>query len=359
MGIRSENLVTNALFHQEEKLFLHDREVEVLSKSYILSALTQSASQYLKEQWWLYQRDEGESFDHFLQLLFKKYLSSVLFLKPFLKEETSFKELSKRAKNLESLILEEVLLRTQDEQKKFLSFSLLSMKELFLKEERDQVGSCQSEGHKGLELYRTFDGLDVIFDLNYQLDRDMEITQVKERLYEKAGVGVQSGYSTILLALAYLEEKYGLAGKKIVDLGSGYGRVGLVSALYCEEMDFIGYEYVGHRVDVSNRAVRNLKLQESLSFITQDLSLTGFKIPKADVFYLYDPFTEETYQSVLKQIVEMSHNQRVIVVTKGNAREWLVRVSQEQNWSPPVFIDEGNLCIFDSKLLKVNSTSSS
>ncbi|MEC7277105.1 MAG: hypothetical protein VXV96_12360 [Bdellovibrionota bacterium] len=110
MGIRPENLVTSAIFHQEEKLFIHDREIEVLSKAYILSALTQSASQYLKEQWWLYQRDEGESFDHFLQLLFKEYLSSVLFLKTFLKEETSFKELSKRAQNLESLILEEILL---------------------------------------------------------------------------------------------------------------------------------------------------------------------------------------------------------------------------------------------------------
>lgn len=359
MGIISENLVTNAIFRPGDKVSLHDKEIEVLSKAYILSALTQSASQYLKEQWWLYQRDGGESFDHFLPLLFKEYLSSVHFLQPFLKEDTSFKELSKRSRDLEGLILEEVLLRTQGEQKKFLSFSLLSMKELFLSEEGDQVGSCQSEGHKGLELYRTFDGLDVIFDLNYQLDRDMVITQQKERLYEKAGVGVQSGYSTILLALAYLEENYGLEGKTIVDLGSGYGRVGLVSALYCEEMDFIGYEYVGHRVDVSNRAVRNLKLQESLNFITQDLSLTDFKIPKADVFYLYDPFTEETYQSVLKQIVEMSYNQRVIVVTKGNAREWLVRVSQEQNWSSPVLIDEGNLCIFDSKLSKINSSLSS
>ena len=47
-------------------------------------------------------------------------------------------------------------------------------------------------------------------------------------------------------------------------------------------------------------------LTDRLNFHTQDLSCPDFQIPEADIDYLYDPFTEETYQYVLKQIVEWS-----------------------------------------------------
>lgn len=352
MGIRSQELIESVLYNPGNDYCLKDVDIQILADSYVLSALSKSAFQYLKEQWWLQQRREDISYKDFLTPLFKSYLSSLKFLDRDSEKVPQFKKLSQRAEAFERDVLSEVLLRAQSEQKEFLARSLSFMKELFLREEGDQRGVLQSDGHKGIELYRTFDGLDIIFELNYQLDREMKITQKKERLYEKAGVGVQSGYSTILLALAHLEEHYGLSGKKMVDLGSGYGRVGLVSALYCEEIDFIGYEYVAHRVDVSNRAAKNLELEKSLLFVTQDLSLSDFYIPQADIFYLYDPFTEETYHFILKQIVELSQLQRVIVVTKGNARAWLERISSDNNWSSPVFIDESNLCIFDSEKAK-------
>ena len=158
------------------------------------------------------------------------------------------------------------------------------MSEHFKNEENNQQGHIQSLGHQGLCLYRTFDNLDDVFDLDYQLDLDMVVEHnTKERLYQRSGVGVQSGYSTILLAL---ENSELLPNSSIVDLGSGYGRVGLVCSLLRPDIEFIGYEYVPHRVDIANKAAKHLGLEDNLSFKAQDLSLESFKIPEADVYYL-------------------------------------------------------------------------
>ena len=220
------------------------------------------------------------------------------------------------------------------------------MELLFLEEEGSKVESEQSLGQQGIRLYRTFDKLDEIFALNYQLDLDMLVDhESKERLYQRSGVGVQSGYSTILLALNRMEAPI---GSTVVDLGSGYGRVGLVCSLIRPDIKFLGYEYVPHRVDISNNATAAFGLEESLRFKVQDLSLKSFSVPIADFYYLYDPFSEETYKYILDQIVRISQERDITIVTKGNARNWLVRIAKEHSWASPIYIDDSNLCIFRS-----------
>ncbi len=309
--------------------------------------------EFIKEQLWLKTKEDkrlGEetSYEDFIFPFFNDELAPVSFLKDFLIKSgaQSLKKVLRSAKLIEKEVLFLVKKRTKIDQKAFVIQALNEMSQKFLHEENEQEGRDQSLGHKGLRLYRTFDYLDEIFNLNYQLDRDMAIDHsATERLYEQSGVGVQSGYSTILLSLHSIEAK---PNSKIIDLGSGYGRVGLVYALLRPDIDFTGYEYVPHRVDVSNSASESLGLQDSLNYLVQDLSLQSFKIPDADFYYLYDPFSKETYYYVLKQIVEVSKRRDVTVVTKGNARNWLVDISNENSWRAPVIIDNGNLCIFRS-----------
>ena len=225
--------------------------------------------------------------------------------------------------------------------------ALTTMKDHFSWEEKLQEGRTYADGHKGPCLYRTLDRLDEILGLDYSLDKGASIKNYGgERLYVGSGIGVQSGYSTILLALNHLNIG---SGGRIVDLGSGYGRVGLVSALLRPDLDFIGYEYVPHRVQVANEACNTLGLTSHLGFKVQDLSHESFMIPEADVFYLYDPFTEETYAKMLKQMVNLSLKNKITIVTKGNAKGWLSKISLDYHWPPPMEIDGGNLCIFKSQ----------
>lgn len=315
-----------------------------LAHLYTKAAFLSTAMKFIKEQLWLSNQKQSTQYQEFLTPLFENQLQSLCYLKEFLLEEGAKKidRIAKKSTKIENEILEIIQQQNLKDQKTFLVQALENMIPHFVLEEKEK-----DDGSERIRLYRTFDRIDEIFDLNYQLDVDMERdTFHKERLYQGAGVGVQSGYSTILLALEHLKLQ---AGNTVVDLGSGYGRVGLVTNLLHPEVTSIGFEYVPHRVDVSNIASEALGLEDNLSFFAQDLSVESFKIPKADVYYLYDPFTKETYDYVLEQIVQVSKDQPVTIVTKGNARGWLLDIASEHGWPKPTYLDEKNLCIFKTE----------
>ncbi len=355
---QSEKGLLQLLANREEKFAdLQALNSHENAELFVTSALLVTVMGFLKEQLWLARKSDpglrGEGhYERFITPLFKDELKSISFLKEFLIDSgpAKLKEVRITAAGIERDVLAFIGDESLVVQKSFAQQSLKLMKVHFLKEEADQAGREQSRGHKGLRLYRTFDNLDAIFDLDYQLDRKMEVDhQTTERLYQGAGVGVQSGYSTILLAHHQIDiDPRTERDCKVVDLGSGYGRVGLVCSLLSPEMQFVGYEYVPHRVQVANKASELLALNDQLEFLTQDLSLKSFDIPEADVYYLYDPFSEETYQYVLKQMVEVSKKRTIVVITKGNANRWLAQIASDNDWPEPIFIDEGNLCIFKS-----------
>jgi len=320
---------------------------------YIISALLNTVIEHIKEQHWLSKKEDtrlgqNTSYEAFINRLVDNELPSMVFLKSYIISAglSSIENIHIRSLRIEEDILSLIKNSSGEQKKEFLIQALSEMTNHFVFEENSQVGWSSKEGHRGPCLYRTFDNLDVVLDLHYQLDRDMAVTSVAtERLYERAGVGVQSGFSTILLALHETKPKH---GAKVIDLGSGYGRVGLVYCLLRDDIEFIGYEFVPHRVENSNQSSLALGLDSKLKFITQDLSLTTFIIPSADFYYLYDPFTKKTYEHFLKRIVKVSKDRIIKVVTKGNAREWLGEVSKLNKWPAPKSIDKGNLCLFSS-----------
>ncbi|WP_372655912.1 SAM-dependent methyltransferase [Halobacteriovorax sp.] len=349
----SENALLELLNEQDLTFCTSKFTPSQLAHLYVSSALLIEVMSFIKEQLWLQDKldqdlDIKTTYEKFISPFFLNELKEIVFLQEFLIKSGSgnISNVLKNAKTIEKNILKLIKTRSKDDMKSFLIESLKEMKSHFLSEEKFKEAQDQSLGYQGLRLYRTFDRLDDIFNLNYSLDLNMDIDRVtKERLYQGSGVGVQSGYSTILLALHRIEAE---VGSTVIDLGSGYGRVGLVCSLLRPDINFIGYEYVPHRVDISNIACKALGLDEKLDFKVQDLSLKSFKIPDADYYYLYDPFSEETYKYILDQIIEISTRKKVTIVTKGNARGWLSDIAKKYAWPKAVYIDESNLCIFSS-----------
>jgi hypothetical protein len=329
------------------------QDPEVLAGNYVDSVMLIAALDFLKEQYWLQEQEDLKnqtetSYERFIGSLLRDELKSLVFHHDILIEAgpDKFKKFKDKYNNSINKTFSVVQSLTSAEKKAFLIKTLKLMKACYIEEEDRQLDHDPLLGHRGLRLYRSFDGIDELFRLDYLVDREMKVDpDNEERLYEGAGVGVQSGYSSILLAFEKLRLKQ---GARIVDLGSGYGRVGLVYSLLRPDIEFIGYEYVPHRVQMTNRASEELGLNEYLNFITQDLSLHSFRIPEADVYYLYDPFSEETYHYVLDQLVCISERRPVTIITKGNARDWLLKVANKQGWPPPTMVDEGNLCLFNT-----------
>jgi hypothetical protein len=321
-----------------------------LANTFVDAAFFSNAMKFLTDENWLQRKNQHPtlSFKDFVGPFFAVELSPVQFFQAFL-ESSSLKEmksLSDKALCFETAAIKLICNRSPVEQKIFATRALQLMSELFEFENQTQLNRKAQGLHVGLSMYRTFDSLDELFKLNYDADHGMKTNlENTERLYEGAGVGVQSGYSTVLTALRYLAPQQ---GARFIDLGSGYGRVGLVVGLLRPDIDFIGYEYVPHRVDISESSTKSFDLQEHVHFYTQDLSLKSFQIPEAEIYYMYDPFSEETYGHVLSQLVEMSRHRKITIVTKGNARGWMMETARREGWAEPEEFDSGNLCLFVS-----------
>lgn len=326
-----------------------------LAEVFFHVAFLETAMGFLKEEHWLQtkQKHLPETFKAFIGPILKSELLPVAFLQTFF-EGSSLKgsnEVRKKANIIESAVIQIVKSRTDDQQKVFATYSLNLMAKLFqyeikLGQDKKDLGS-----HLGISLYRTFDRLDEVLGLNYEPELGMidEIELDKdstERLYAGGGVGVQSGYSTVLTALRNLDLK---SGDRVIDLGSGYGRVGLVMGLLRPDVVCIGYEYVEHRVEMASAISKRLGLENHVQFFTCDLSSPDFKIPDAEVYYLYDPFNDETYSYVLNQLVEISSQHKITIVTKGNARGRLLPIAEKESWPAPREFDNGNLCLFETR----------
>ncbi len=195
-------------------------------------------------------------------------------------------------------------------------------------------------------LYRAFDLVDQVLQLDYHADDAMVRNATTERLYEGSGHAVQTSYATILLVLdtLALPER-----AHVVDLGSGFGRLGLVAGLWRTDLTFTGYEYVGHRVDIAAASAQRAGLSARVRFLHQDLADPAFEMPAADAYYMYDPFCDETYRRVLARLLIIGRTRAISVVTKGNAGAWLAQAAAEAGWPSPQPHDLGNLLLFRSR----------
>jgi len=309
-------------------------------------AFLRSVLKFIEDEHWIQSKkdtDKEVNFNKFIKKFFKLELKPVVFLHPFF-EVSSLDGIRLAARNaalIETSIIQQIKTKTYIDQKIISTTTLQLMSELFEFEHQLNIEKKEDGIETNLSLYRTFDILDQVFELNYIHDETALITQ-KERLYENAGMGVQSSYLTALMALRYLNPA---KNSRFVDLGSGYGRVGLVIGLMRPDIDFIGYEFMEGRVNVATSTCSNLGMEQHVHFHTQDLSSKDFKIPAAEAYYIFDSFSDETYKHVLERLQEIALTKKITVVTKGNARLWF----KNNNWSSPQEFNDGNLCLFRSR----------
>ena len=320
---------------------------------YIYAAMFRAMAHFIQEQNWLMRRQRCEkppslAFRHLIARLFADELEGLAFLHHVVESAgySQLQPLAKGAASIEKAVLAFVRKQPAGAQKTFATHALKAMLAAFLEEDRLQGGRPLATAHRGPRLYHCFDSFDVILGLDYTKEKTAARSLAsEERLYVGSGGGVQSGYSSILLALHVLALP---KASRLVDLGSGYGRVGLAGALLWPHIRIIGFEYVPHRVDVANASSRALGLAATLDFQVKDLAHPSFTLPEAEAYYLFDPFTDATYGKVLPMIIALSRRQRLQIVTKGNARRWLLEVAQDQGWPEPVSTDNGHLAIFST-----------
>ena len=160
---------------------------------------------------------------------------------------------------------------------------------------------------------------------------------------------LQTPYPEIRMMLSKLDLQF---GQKIIDLGTGYGRMGLVIGHFYPEVEFTGYEVSTERVNEGRRILDKIGLDfaraksEGIQLLQADISSGGFEIPAVDVYFIYDFGDLESIIRVIDQLKQISMRQPIRVVGRG--RRTRDHIERHEPWlsqvHPPVHC--GNFSIY-------------
>lgn len=156
----------------------------------------------------------------------------------------------------------------------------------------------------------------------------IDVVQVEEEVYaRKPELMAQYPNDTLWLGGGYYWTNYSfirdafqavpLSGlDKVYDLGSGHGRIplyaGIVSSAACR-----GVEAVTERIQVAQSIADRLP-DANVSFIQGDVREAD--ISDGNVFYMYSPFSPETYPPVFKKLEAVAEDHPITVIYKGGWR---------------------------------------
>lgn len=155
---------------------------------------------------------------------------------------------------------------------------------------------------------------------------------------------LQTPYDEITRFLCFLK-KYN--PKKVVDLGAGYGRVGLVMRAILPEAKFIGFEIVSKRLIEAKRVFSNLKYTDC-QMVSKNILDEDFEIPKADIYFIYDFSDPHDLRTILDKLSQDVHRERFFLVARGEGIRSLIQLKYPQFWVSHGAIHRKDLSIYSS-----------
>ena len=135
----------------------------------------------------------------------------------------------------------------------------------------------------------------------------------------------------------------------LVDLGAGYGRLGVVLNVLCPGTRFTGYELVKERVEEGDRVLAALGCEHARLY-QQDLTAPGFELPMAEFYFLYDYGKVEHIRRTLRQLEKIADVKNFKLVARGKGSRSLIE--HEHPWLADVYPvhREANFSIYSMSL---------
>jgi len=95
---------------------------------------------------------------------------------------------------------------------------------------------------------------------------------------------------------------------RVVDIGSGFGRLGFYLAIFRPDVRYVGIELVKERVELAKSAQRRLGLTQPW-FLTGNLAYV--RLPVADAYYAYFPTNPTTSKTLLAQMKKFAKDKNI------------------------------------------------
>ncbi len=162
---------------------------------------------------------------------------------------------------------------------------------------------------------------DTIEDVLFEENKDsLFLSDAKEFWYGLEIQSLQTPYSEVVEMINYVKPK---PGDTWVDLGAGYGRMGMTLGFVQPDVKFIGYEFVQSRVDEGNRILKEWDLSNAV-MRQADIASDDFQIDVAELYFLYDFGSKADIFKVLEKLRVLAQNRSIQVVARGRGvRSWI------------------------------------
>ena len=137
---------------------------------------------------------------------------------------------------------------------------------------------------------------------------------------------LQTPYSELVQICELLDPK---PQDLMVDLGAGYGRLGLVLHLLYPGVFFKGFELVAERVIEGNRVFNKFNCSNAILF-HQNLTSKEMKVPLAKYYFIYDYGTTADIRGTLKQLEELTSYHHFQIIARGKGTRSIIE--HEHPW---------------------------
>ena len=167
------------------------------------------------------------------------------------------------------------------------------------------------------------------------LELGFRISEIEKKISKVEDANYWIGLDQDVLQTPYLEfheilDRLDLKeGALVVDVGAAYGRLGHVIGRSFSKLKFIGFEAVWERVEEGNRVLRKFNYP-SVLLEYADIAEQSFRLPIADVYFIYDFGSPDHIRKTLSDIGEISKNLSVRVVGRGRLSRDLIE--RENPW---------------------------
>jgi hypothetical protein len=159
-----------------------------------------------------------------------------------------------------------------------------------------------------------------IEDVLFEQNKDSLFIPGQEFWYGLEIQSLQTPYSEVVEMINFLKPQ---AGDCWLDLGAGYGRMGITLGFLRPDVQFIGYEFVQARVEEGNRIFSEWDLS-SAQMKQADISKDDFQLDRANLYFLYDFGSKDDIYKVLEKLRLVAKNQSIQVVARGRGvRSWI------------------------------------
>jgi hypothetical protein len=155
---------------------------------------------------------------------------------------------------------------------------------------------------------------------------------------------LQTPYSEIWSFLSFLGQ---FNPEHIVDLGAGYGRVGIVMKMMMNNCHFSGYEFIEERFLEMDRIFKEYDIK-NVTLSKENIIGCNFTFPKADIYFVYDFSDLPSIKSMVKKFTEIFNERDVFLVVRGKAMRSLIQNQYRELWALNGAIHTENWSIYSS-----------